>query len=215
MARFIEVAVKRATDPSVGPGRDHSCLARCCQQLDDPGVGIKCLIGDQQIGLHIRQERSAPIRSRASPPVKWKLIGLPRASTRVWILVLSPPLKRPTAWSSSAFFSTDAMLMSVHDGAVDHRIFVVGIGGEMLEQPPPNARLCPTAEPPVDIFPVTIAFGKVSTRNTGPKALEHRLNEQTIVCRGDTDREERIEVVPFVIHRQFSQIFYRRSSRRW
>ena len=47
---------------------------------------------------------SAPTRSCASPPVRKKSIGLPSASTRAWILVLSPPRERPIAWSSPAFF---------------------------------------------------------------------------------------------------------------
>ena len=37
----------------------------------------------------------APTRSCASPPVRKKSIGLPSASTRAWILVLSPPRERP------------------------------------------------------------------------------------------------------------------------
>jgi len=47
---------------------------------------------------------SAPTRSCASPPVRKNPIGLPSASTRACILVLSPPRERPIAWSSPAFF---------------------------------------------------------------------------------------------------------------
>jgi hypothetical protein len=38
---------------------------------------------------------SAPSRSLACPGVRWKLVGLPRASQEAWILVVRPPLLRP------------------------------------------------------------------------------------------------------------------------
>jgi hypothetical protein len=40
---------------------------------------------------------SAPVRSWACPGVSRKRSGLPRASTKAWILVLNPPLLRPIA----------------------------------------------------------------------------------------------------------------------
>jgi hypothetical protein len=43
------------------------------------------------------------------------------------------------------------MLMGAHNGAVDHRIFVVGIGREVMEHPEPHARSGPAAETAVDI----------------------------------------------------------------
>jgi hypothetical protein len=36
--------------------------------------------------------------------------------------------------------------MGAHNGAVDHRVFVVGIGREMLENPLPDAGFGPPAE---------------------------------------------------------------------
>jgi hypothetical protein len=47
---------------------------------------------------------SAPARSWTCPAVRTIAKGLPRASTRTWILVLRPPLLLPIAWSSPAFF---------------------------------------------------------------------------------------------------------------
>ena len=59
-----------------------------------------------------------------------ELTGLPSASTRAWILVSIPHVIGPIAWSSPAFFGASAVLMGTHNGAVDHRIFIVGVSGE-------------------------------------------------------------------------------------
>jgi hypothetical protein len=61
-----------------------------------------------------------------------------RASTMVWILALNPPRECPIAWLSPDFFGTGAVLVSAHDGAVDHRAFVVSVGREMLQDPLPE-----------------------------------------------------------------------------
>ena len=63
------------------------------------------LIGHSQGGLLAKmlvidkrsRKASAPIRSWACPGVSRKRSGLPRASTRAWILGLNPPLLRPIA----------------------------------------------------------------------------------------------------------------------
>jgi len=61
-----------------------------------------------------------------------------------WILVLNPPLLRPIAWSSPSFFlSAGAVLMCAHDGAVDHRVFVVCIGRQHFEDLLPCTTLRP------------------------------------------------------------------------
>ena len=78
---------------------------------------------------------SAPTRSCACPGVSRRANGRPRASTRAWIFVLSPPRLRPMACVSSFFGRAGAVLMGPHDGAVDYRVFVVGIGGQMLKHP--------------------------------------------------------------------------------
>ena len=40
---------------------------------------------------------SACVTSASWPPVRRNSTGLPRASTRMWILVLNPPTERPNA----------------------------------------------------------------------------------------------------------------------
>jgi hypothetical protein len=71
--------------------------------------------------------------------------------------------------------------MATHDGAVDHRVFVVGILGEVLENPPPDTGFCPAAEATMHVLPVAEAFRKVTPGDTGTVPVEHRLNKQTIV----------------------------------
>jgi hypothetical protein len=46
----------------------------------------------------------AVMLSGACPPVMMKSNGRPSASTRAWILVVSPPRERPRAWSLAPLF---------------------------------------------------------------------------------------------------------------
>ncbi len=56
MARLVEFSVEIAWRHAVLPGRDDSRFAGGCEWLEDPIVGIEGLIGDQQIGGHLRQQ---------------------------------------------------------------------------------------------------------------------------------------------------------------
>ena len=127
---------------------------------------------------------SAPTRSRASPPVRSKPIGLPSASTRVWILVLSPPRERPIAWSTPSFFGAGTVLMGARDGAVDHRVFVVRVGGQMLKNLFPDAGFRPAAEAAMNVLPVTEALREISPGNAGTVPVERCLHEQAVIRRG-------------------------------
>jgi hypothetical protein len=62
------------------------------------------------------------------------------------------------AWSSPAFFGAGAMLMGAHNGAVDHRVFIVGLGREMLKDALPDSGLCPAAEAPMHVLPIAEAL---------------------------------------------------------
>jgi hypothetical protein len=102
----------------------------------------------------------------------------------VWILVLNPPRERPIAWSSPSFFRAGAVLMSPHDGAVDHRVFVVGIGCKELKDPFPDPGLRPPAEAAVDVLPLAEAFGQIAPGNASPVAIDNGFYKQAIVRRG-------------------------------
>jgi hypothetical protein len=80
------------------------------------------------------------------------------------------------------------MLMSAHDRAVDHRVFIVGIICEMLKDTLPDAGFCPSAQAPVHVFPIPKALWKIAPGDTGTIPEKHSLDEQSIVRRRYADR---------------------------
>src|SRR6516165_12094824 len=123
---------------------------------------------------------SAPAKSCACPGVSRKRRGLPSASTSAWILLLRPPRLRPSAWSSAFFESAGAVLMSLHDGAVDHRVLVIAIGCQVLKDVLPYAGFGPAAEPPVRLLPVAEALRQVAPWYSCAVSIQHRLDKPTI-----------------------------------
>ncbi len=102
------------------------------------------------------------------------------------------------------FLSAGAVLVRAHNGPVDHRIFVVGIGREMLEDPLPDSRLRPPAEAPVHVFPIPEAFRQIAPGYPGPIAVEHRFDEPPVVDRGHANptlapRKQVPDAVPLII----------------
>ena len=79
------------------------------------------------------------------------------------------------------------MLVGAHDGTVNHRIFVVGLGGQVLEEALPHPFIGPTAEPLVGVLPVALPFRQNAPRNSGAVAVEHGFDESAIVVGGDAD----------------------------
>src|SRR5215510_660059 len=97
------------------------------------------------------------------------------------------PRLRPSAWSSTFFESAGAVLMSPHDGAVDHRVCVIAIGCQVLKDALPYAGFGPAAEPPVRILPVAEALRQVAPWDSRTVPVQHRLDKATIVTGGGTD----------------------------
>ena len=79
------------------------------------------------------------------------------------------------------------MLVGAHDGAVNHRIFVVGLGGQVLEEAVPHPFLGLAADWLVRVLPVAKPVRQVAPRNSGAVAIQHRFNEAAIVAGGDAD----------------------------
>src|SRR4030081_719453 len=77
--------------------------------------------------------------------------------------------------------------MGSDNGAIDHRVLVIGVSGQMLKDALPYPALGPAAEPPVRVLPVAEAFRQVAPRDTGAVSVEDRLPKQAIVLRGDAD----------------------------
>ena len=80
------------------------------------------------------------------------------------------------------------MLVGAHNGAVDHRVFVVGVCGEMLKHPVPHTAFGPTAKPQVDLCPVAEPLRQIAPWHPGAIAVQHRLDELPIVRRRHSDR---------------------------
>ena len=147
VARFIELSVKVARrDGLAGAGSPRSCRRLPAARGRARRRRRPCRRSACRPPSAAAARRRRPDRGPV-PAVSRKASGLPSASTRAWILVLSPPRLRPIAWSSSFFGRAGAVLVGAHDGAVDHRVFVVGARGEMLKHPLPHPAFGPTAEP--------------------------------------------------------------------
>src|SRR3984957_6577328 len=82
-----------------------------------------------------------------------------------------------------SFLGAGAMLVSAHDGGVDHHVFVVVIAGQEFENPLENAALGPSVEALIDDLPVAKALGQITPRDAGAKPEEDGFDEQAIVRR--------------------------------
>ena len=92
-------------------------------------------------------------------------------------LVVNPPRDRPMACAPS-FLGARAMLVSAHDGGVDHHVFIVVIAGQELENPLEHAALGPSVEALIDDLPVAKALGRITPRDAGAKPEKDRFDEQ-------------------------------------
>ena len=82
----------------------------------------------------------------------------------------------------SPFFSSPgAVLMSPHDGGVDHHVLIVVVGGQHIEDTSKYTARRPPAETLVDNLPIAEPTRKIAPRNTGPVAVKHSLHKQPVV----------------------------------
>ena len=119
VARFIEFRIEVGRRPAVVSGRDDGRFTGRSQGSADALIGIEGLIRDQPIGRPRQQSIGTNQIVRLSRrQYKTKANGLPRASTKAWIFVLSPPgcgrrLER------HLFGGTGAVLLGANNGAID------------------------------------------------------------------------------------------------
>src|SRR5260221_4142211 len=105
----------------------------------------------------------------------------------------------------AVFFSrTGAVLMSTHDGGVDHHVLVVVIAGQQLENTVENPALRPSAETLMDRFPMAETLGQIPPGTSSPKAVENRFDEQSIIFGGAahvsfTPRQNVLDPLPLVV----------------
>ena len=96
------------------------------------------------------------------------------------------------------------MLMRPHDGAVDHRIFIVGILRQSLENTLPDALAARAHMACVNDAEIAEPLRQSSPGEPRPIAVEHRINKQTIVLGRHADiaslaRKKAFDPVPFII----------------
>ena len=99
--------------------------------------------------------------------------------------------------------------MGPHDGAIDHRIFVVGIGSQVLEQALRYPLLGPAAEPPVGVFPIAQSFRQVAPGNSGAVSVEDGFDESAIIVGGYADifrfsGKQVLDPLPLIIAKSIS-----------
>ena len=102
------------------------------------------------------------------------------------------------------FWRAGAVLMSPHDGAVDHRVFVVGIGSQVFKQALPHPVFAPPAEPSMGILPVAESLGQVTPGNSGAVSVEDGFDESAIIVCGYADisrfsRKQVLDSLPLII----------------
>ena len=62
MARLVEFLVIFALEFAVGFGGNHRYLARLPQGNQDPLIGVEAFIGEQNVGLQLRQQNIGPLQ---------------------------------------------------------------------------------------------------------------------------------------------------------
>ena len=75
------------------------------------------------------------------------------------------------------------MLMSAHDGGVDHHVFVVVIACQQLENALENAARRPSAETLVHDLPVAETRWQVTPGDPCSISVKNRIDEQPVVRR--------------------------------
>src|SRR3712207_6057935 len=102
------------------------------------------------------------------------------------------------------FGGAGRVLMSPHDGAVDHRVLVVSVRCHVLEHPLPHASLGPAAEAGLHLDPATEPLGQIAPGDAGAIAVQHGLDKEPVVLGGAPDmadpvRQKVSDPLPLVI----------------
>lgn len=98
MPLLVDMAVIPALSfarPNTG---NDNLLALAQQWFNHAFMGVIRFVGNHGLRVGARKPDICTFKSDACPAVRWKPVGLPRASTVAWILVLKPPRLRPMAW---------------------------------------------------------------------------------------------------------------------
>ena len=180
------------------PAASRGSMTRSARRHRKPCLPTRCR---PQVG---GSNASAPCRSWACPAVRKKASGLPSASTMAWILVLSPPLLRPIAWSSPSFFQRR------HCAGAHARWCCRSWRIRCPRRRPASRRASsirrswPSAKSGVNLDRVAKSFRQVPPRNAGPITMGNRFHEQPVVPGRSSDvaltsRQNIFDPVPLIV----------------
>ncbi len=88
---------------------------------------------------------------------------------------------------SSGFLGRGGLLVRPNNSAVEHRVFFVGIGGQVLKTTLLYSNLGPADEPSVGVLPIAKALRQIAPGNSGAVAIQYRFDKAAIVMGGRTD----------------------------
>jgi hypothetical protein len=96
------------------------------------------------------------------------------------------------------------VLVSAHDGGVDHHVFVVVIARQQPENALENSTLRPPAEALMDDLPIAETLWKITPWDAGSISVQNRLDEQPIVRRCAADmafaaRQKILDPIPLIV----------------
>jgi hypothetical protein len=83
---------------------------------------------------------------------------------------------------SPLFSRPGAVLMSAHDGGIDHHVFVVMVACQQFENAPKDTAFGPAPVTLVDDLPITEPRRQITPRYTGLVALRHCIHKQPVIC---------------------------------
>ena len=101
---LVEIPIVFAQIDLVAPRREDSVLGGCLQSLADACRGVESLVRDMRVSFHLRPWRVSTNAIMGLPRRQDECGGLPRASTKAWILVPRPPRLRPQWGLTFIFF---------------------------------------------------------------------------------------------------------------
>src|SRR5450759_1510618 len=108
-------------------------------------------------------------------------------------------------WLAGRFFSrAGAVLMSAHDGGIDHHVFIVVIARQQLENTFENPALRPPAEALVDDLPISETLWTITPWNAGSISVQNGFDEQPIIRRRAPDmafaaRQKILDPIPLIV----------------
>jgi hypothetical protein len=73
------------------------------------------------------------------------------------------------------------VLVSAHDGCIEHHALIVVVGGQHIEDTFKNAPLRPPIVALPDRFPATESFGQIPPGTPGAVTIEHGIDKKPIV----------------------------------